>query len=82
MNRWACEVTAVGNHEFDEGVDRAAADAERRLPPDNGCQDGDAFAGADFQYLAANVIASHDRQADLSPPTTKNVKQRRSASSA
>ena len=48
---------AVGNHEFDEGVDRAAAHAERwlssgrRLPAD-----GDPYNGADFQYLAANVV--------------------------
>ena len=33
MNALGLDVTSVGNHEFDEGVDRAAAHAERRLPP-------------------------------------------------
>ena len=33
MNEIGLDLNAVGNHEFDEGVDRAAAHAERRLPP-------------------------------------------------
>ena len=33
MNQIGLDINAVGNHEFDEGADRAAADAERRLPP-------------------------------------------------
>ena len=28
----------------------------------DGCQDGDGFAGAEFQYLAANVVSERDRQ--------------------
>ena len=32
MNAIGLDVSSVGNHEFDEGTDRAAADAERRLP--------------------------------------------------
>ena len=34
LNLLQMDVTSVGNHEFDEGVDRAAPSAERRLPPD------------------------------------------------
>ena len=33
--------------------------------PADGCQDGDAFAGADFGFLAANVTWKSNRQADL-----------------
>ena len=49
------------------GRARAAAHAERRLPPADGCLDGDGFAGADFEFLAANVVRAGNREA-LFPP--------------
>ncbi len=33
MNLIGLDIAGVGNHEFDEGLRRAAADAERRQPP-------------------------------------------------
>ena len=33
MNSLGLDVSSVGNHEFDEGVDRAASGSDRRLPP-------------------------------------------------
>ena len=33
--------------------------------PVDGCLDGDGFAGADFEFLAANVVRKSDRPADL-----------------
>jgi 5'-nucleotidase len=37
-------------------ADPIGRDAGRRLSPVDGCQDGDGFGGADFRFLAANVV--------------------------
>ncbi len=49
------DFNAVGNHEFDEGVDELLRMQEGGCHPVDGCQDGDPFGGADFQFLAAHV---------------------------
>jgi 5'-nucleotidase len=56
MNALGLDITAVGNHEFDEGVDELLRMQNGGCHPVDGCQDGDGFDGADFQYLAANVV--------------------------
>ena len=49
------DFNAVGNHEFDEGVDELLRMQEGGCHPVDGCQDGDGFDGAEFDFLAANV---------------------------
>jgi 5'-nucleotidase len=56
FNRMRLDFNAVGNHEFDEGMTELLRMDEGGCHPKDGCLDGDGFAGADFQYLAANVI--------------------------
>jgi len=56
MNALGLDISAVGNHEFDEGVDELLRMQNGGCHPVDGCQDGDGFAGANFQYLAANVV--------------------------
>jgi 5'-nucleotidase len=56
MNALGLDLSAVGNHEFDEGVDELLRIQDGGCHPVDGCQDGDAYAGASFQYLAANVV--------------------------
>jgi 5'-nucleotidase len=56
MNALGLDITSVGNHEFDEGVDELLRMQNGGCHPVDGCQDGDDFAGADFQFLAANVV--------------------------
>src|SRR6185369_17601804 len=56
MNEVGLQVSSVGNHEFDEGVSELIRLQNGGCHPVDGCQDGDGFAGADFQYLAANTI--------------------------
>ena len=46
----------MGNHEFDEGVTELLRMQNGGCHPIDGCQDGDGFAGASFQFLAANVV--------------------------
>lgn len=49
------QVSAVGNHELDEGWWELLRMQKGGCHPTDGCQDQTPFAGAAFQYLAANV---------------------------
>ena len=50
------QISAVGNHEFDEGWEELSRLQQGGCHPTSGCQDRTPFAGASFQYLAANVM--------------------------
>ncbi|MEH1012252.1 bifunctional metallophosphatase/5'-nucleotidase [Micromonospora sp. CPCC 206060] len=56
MDQIGLQISSVGNHEFDEGVDELIRLNKGGCHPVDGCQDGDGFAGAKFTYLAANTI--------------------------
>ncbi len=56
FNMIGLDYNAVGNHEFDEGYAELMRMQDGGCHPVDGCQDGDDFAGADFTYLAANVV--------------------------
>ncbi len=56
MNLIGLDLNAVGNHEFDEGGAELRRLQDGGCHPTDGCLDGDEFAGADFGFLAANVI--------------------------
>ena len=55
FNLMDLDYNGVGNHEFDEGVDELLRMQYGGCHPVDGCQDGDPFEGAEFQFLAANV---------------------------
>lgn len=55
FNLMGLDFHAVGNHEFDEGINELIRMQEGGCHPAEGCLDGDDFAGADFRFLAANV---------------------------
>lgn len=67
MNRIGLDLNAVGNHEFDEGADELLRMQKGGCHPVDGCLDGDGFAGAQFGFLAANVVRS-DTGRTLLPP--------------
>jgi 5'-nucleotidase len=50
------EVSAVGNHEFDEGKDELLRMQNGGCHPLAGCRGPSKFAGAKFRYLAASTI--------------------------
>ena len=50
------DVNGVGNHEFDEGAAELLRMQQGGAHPVDGNLDGDPFGGADFQFVAANVI--------------------------
>jgi 5'-nucleotidase len=55
FNLMGLDYNGVGNHEFDEGVSELLRLQNGGCHPVDGCGDGDGFAGADFEFLAANV---------------------------
>jgi 5'-nucleotidase len=55
FNLMELDYNGVGNHEFDEGVDELLRMQSGGCHPVDGCQDGDPFSGATFDFLAANV---------------------------
>lgn len=50
------EASAVGNHEFDDGLTELLRMQHGGCHPEDGCRDGRTFAGAGFQYLAASTF--------------------------
>ena len=56
FNQIGLDFNAVGNHEFDEGYTELLRMQNGGCHPVDGCQDGDDFLGANFQFLAANVV--------------------------
>src|SRR5690349_7647334 len=73
MNEIGLQVSSVGNHEFDEGVDELIRIQRGGCHPVDGCQDGDGYAGAEFTYLAANTIDKRTGLPILPPITIKHV---------
>jgi 5'-nucleotidase len=67
LSQLGLDVTSVGNHEFDKGRDEllrmqnggcfpVSADGKKGIVGTDTCMTAGKFAGAKFQYLAANVI--------------------------
>lgn len=62
MNQIGLDFNAVGNHEFDEGAAELKRMQNGGCHPTDGCLDGDPFAGANFRFLAANVVQAKNRK--------------------
>lgn len=57
LNQVGLDISSVGNHEFDEGTAELLRIQNGGCHPVDGCYfPEEPFAGADFQYLAANVV--------------------------
>lgn len=70
LNGLDLDVTAVGNHEFDEGATELARLQNGGCHPVEGCYEKDKkFEGADFPYLAANVTNEKTGKPVLKPYT-------------
>jgi 5'-nucleotidase len=58
LNAMGLDVSGVGNHEFDEGVTELLRMQDGGCHPVDGCYFPDEpYPGADFQWLAANVVS-------------------------
>ncbi|MFK4227724.1 bifunctional metallophosphatase/5'-nucleotidase [Streptomyces sp. NPDC019890] len=70
LNKIDLDVTAVGNHEFDEGAVELGRLQNGGCHPVEGCyEQGKRFKGADFPYLAANVTNEKTGRPILKPYT-------------
>ncbi|WP_217195992.1 bifunctional metallophosphatase/5'-nucleotidase [Streptomyces buecherae] len=70
MNKLGLDVSAVGNHEFDEGSAELKRIQNGGCHPKDGCyEEGKRFPGADFPYLAANVTSEKTGKPILRPYT-------------
>lgn len=72
MNLIGLDINAVGNHEFDEGTTELLRMQNGGCHPVDGCQDLTPFGGADFQFLAANVVNHTTGQTLFAPYTIRN----------
>ena len=68
LNAMHLDVSSVGNHEFDEGVTELLRMQDGGCHPVDGCYFPDApYAGANFQWLAANVVNETTGETPLPP---------------
>ncbi|HVK69682.1 MAG TPA: bifunctional metallophosphatase/5'-nucleotidase, partial [Polyangium sp.] len=56
MNMIGLDINGVGNHEFDKGAAELLRLQYGGCSPVDGCADGTFYPGADFKFLAANVV--------------------------
>jgi 5'-nucleotidase len=74
LNAMQLDVSSVGNHEFDEGVTELLRMQGGGCHPVDGCYfPGQPYAGADFQWLSANVINERTGKTPLPPYWVKKV---------
>ncbi|MDD2638957.1 MAG: metallophosphoesterase, partial [Methanothrix sp.] len=67
------DYSAAGNHEFDEGASELLRMQYGCCNPATGCQDGDRFVGAGFEYLTANVVIETTNETLFPPYAVRNV---------
>jgi 5'-nucleotidase len=72
MNLIGLDINGVGNHEFDEGSSELMRMQFGGSHPIDGDLDGDPFLGADFEFLAANVINNITGDTLFPPYTIRN----------
>jgi 5'-nucleotidase len=73
MNEIGLDVSAVGNHEFDEGPAELLRLQRGGCHPHDGCADGNGYRGADFPFLAANVTSVRTGRTFFPPYVIKRV---------
>jgi len=74
LNTLGLDVTSVGNHEFDEGTAELLRMQRGGCHPVDGCYfDDQPFEGADYPYLAANVVKKATNKLLLPGTTIRRI---------
>ncbi len=74
LNAMRLDVSSVGNHEFDEGVTELLRMQNGGCHPADGCYfPGTPYAGANFHWLAANVVNEDTGENPLPPYWIKKI---------
>ena len=77
LNALGLDVSSVGNHEFDEGVTELLRMQRGGCHPEDGCYaawGGREYPGADFRWLAANVVRDSTGRTILPGTAIKKVR--------
>ena len=77
LNALGLDVSSVGNHEFDEGVSELRRMQRGGCHPEDGCYapwGEDGYPGADFPWLAANVVRTSTGRTVLPGTTVRTVR--------
>jgi len=74
MNLLGLDMNVVGNHEFDEGIDELERMRYGGCHPTEGCFGEDGFEGADFPFLAANVVRERTGETIFPPYVIHRVR--------
>jgi 2',3'-cyclic-nucleotide 2'-phosphodiesterase (5'-nucleotidase family) len=77
LNALGLDVSGVGNHEFDEGVTELLRMQRGGCHPEDGCYEPwgeDGYPGADFQWLAANVVRTSTGKTVLPGTAVRTVR--------
>jgi 2',3'-cyclic-nucleotide 2'-phosphodiesterase (5'-nucleotidase family) len=77
LNAMGLDVSSVGNHEFDEGVTELLRMQRGGCHPEDGCYapwGEDGYPGADFQWLAANVVRTSTGRTVLPGTAVRTVR--------
>ena len=72
MNLIGLDLNAVGNHEFDEGAAELRRMQDGGCHPVDGCRTATRSPGADFDFLAANVVRSSTGRTLFAPYSIQN----------
>lgn len=73
MNAMRLSVSAIGNHELDEGPAELLRMKRGGCHPAEGCSPVGKFRGATFQYLSANVVRTDTRKPLFAPVVIRKV---------
>ena len=74
LNAMDLAVSSVGNHEFDEGTAELLRMQKGGCHPVDGCYfKNDPYSGADFQWLAANVVKKSNGKTLLPGTSVKKI---------
>ncbi len=74
LNLMGLDVSSVGNHEFDEGTEELLRMQNGGCHPQDGCSlPNQPYAGADFQWLSANVVDKDTGETLLPPTSTREI---------
>jgi 5'-nucleotidase len=73
MNRIGLDLNAVGNHEFDDGAAELRRLQRGGCHPRDGCPASHRFKGADFRFLAANVVRERTRRPFFRPYAVRRM---------
>jgi 5'-nucleotidase len=75
LNKLEMDVVGVGNHEFDQGWRELLRKQDGGCHPVDGCYvEGREFQGADFPFLAANVVHEDTGVPIMAPYTVERLK--------